>query len=271
MSIPLLIDSGAYSAFRRGSPIALDEYVRFLTKVVAKKPDVQYVTLDVIGEGRASFRNWMKLRALGFTPLPVYHVSTDIRWLHRYLKYVDYVALGAIANASFPKRRIALDRIWGDHLVDSNGMPKYKVHAMGVTSFRLIERYPWWSVDSTSWLLTGGYGKIFVPHWREERWCFDSQPYIISVSNQSPALGQRGAHLTTLGPQERRVLRRYLKHIGIDYGRSVIQKGELVVVKKGVCNDYNLRFYVNALFFAKFCQGLPWPRRFVDNRMPGLL
>ena len=139
MTIKLCIDSGAYSAFTKGKVIDVDEYIQYLHNLLDTYPDydIVYVNLDVIGDGAGSYKNWKIMREAGLTPMPIYHATTDIKWLKRYLKITDHIGLGAISNMSSAKRTWALDRLWDDYLTDDEGMPEVKVHGMGITSFPL--------------------------------------------------------------------------------------------------------------------------------------
>lgn len=145
--IPLMIDSGAFSAWTRKEVISLDEYISFLKKHIVKYPDVVYVNLDVIGNGKASYENWMAMRAAGLNPLAIYHATTDERWLKKYLHHTDHLGIGALAKMPSSSRTIILDRLWTKWLLDGHHMPTCKVHGMGISSFRHMKRYPWHSVD----------------------------------------------------------------------------------------------------------------------------
>ncbi len=272
MKIRLFIDSGAYSAWTRGKVIDIDEYIAYLHEIIATYPkaEILYANLDVIGEGAASYKNWNIMRAEGLHPLPIYHASTDIKWLKRYLQKVDHIGLGAIANMSTPKRTWALDRLWAEFLIDDKQMPKVKVHGMGITSFPLMKRYPWHSIDSTSWLLVGAYGKVFLPRWRHGAWDFFAQPHVIAFSDDSPTRAQKGKHIDNVPPQVRRQLLDYLEFAGFKFGTNKKEKGSLVVVEEGVSNDHKKRVDLNAFFFAQFIQQLPYPRPFCVKRPKGL-
>jgi hypothetical protein len=274
-SIYLFVDSGAYSAFTRGQPIDLNEWIGFCKKMQRKKPDTMVVNLDVIGApgedtGEQSYRNWKIMREAGLDPLPVYHVNSDPKWLKKYMRQTDYVGLGAIADMITHRRMWALDRIWEDYFIDGQRMPKTRVHAMGVTSFPLIRRYPWFSVDSTSWLQAGMYGKIFVPHLKDGEWDYARKPYQMNVSSKSPKLKDKKLHIQNLPPHLRAVLDRFIKENGFVLGKSKMVNGEEEVLESGLANNYYDRCFINSLFYARFIHTLPWPRPFSASRPKGL-
>lgn len=186
----LILDSGAYTVFKKGTTIDIDKYAEFV-----KTHDslfCNYFTLDEIGDSAKSYKQWVYLRSLGLNPIPVYHIGGDERYLQKYLKQTDYIGLGAIANLSSTQRTYGLDHIWNKYLLDANKKPMYKVHGLGITAVPLLARYPWFSVDSTSVIFIASYGKLFLPIWKNGCW-----DYINGIiSKVSP----QGAHkASTLG------------------------------------------------------------------------
>lgn len=266
MTLPLMIDSGAYTAWTKKQSIGLNEYITFIYEhVLPYFPQAIYVNLDVIGDGKASYRNWWAMKRAGLNPLPIYHVATEEKWLRRYLEETDSIGLGAIAKMTSSERMVSLDRIWSDYLIDKSNMPRVKVHGMGITSFPLMKRYPWYSVDSTSWLQFAIYGKMLIPHRRDGKWKYDKNPLIIGFSSRSPTRGEKGEHYENLAPAERELILKYLKTEKISIGKSKIRKGKEEILEKGVSNDFRLRCYLNALFFSRFTDHLPYPRPFIIN------
>jgi hypothetical protein len=155
--IDCLIDSGAYSAWRLGAPINLDEYCAFLLK--NQEWIWNYVSLDVINpadreaaaiQGRA---NYLHMRSLGLRPIPVFHVGERLDWLKRMLDDgADYVGLAA---GSLPNRNKEADGWYSmvfDYLVNSGGLPTVKTHAFGEARESSLRQFPWYSADSASWI-----------------------------------------------------------------------------------------------------------------------
>lgn len=255
--VPLMIDSGAYSAWSRGSAIDLDEYIAFIKKHNLHRIEgVTLVNLDVIGEGEASYKNWLKMRDAGINTLPVYHVVTSTDWLEKYLEECDYVGIGAISEMSYSKRALSLDRLWQDYLIDSKtDMPKYKCHGMGITSLSLVQRYPWYSVDSTSWLRAGAFGKVFIPRRTAGEWDFSRQPTVLAFSDQSPRRKDKEQHYDTVSDLGRKYIDKYLEFVNVSL--------------EDVKTNHKVRCTVNAIFYAKFAATLKWPRPFRTLRRKG--
>lgn len=253
--MPLMIDSGAYSAWRKGETLSVDEYVRFIYDNGLNRPGVIVVSLDVINEGQASYENWKEMRKQGIEALPVYHVATDVRFLKLYLKEVQYIGIGAIANLDSNRRRISLDRIWQDFLIDCDNMPFVRTHGMGITSFSLMKQYPWFSVDSTSWLMNGAYGKIYVPKKVGGDFSYTDTPLIIPISDDSSLVTKKGKHFKTMSSALVDHVTGYLDHLNVPI--------------EEVRQNHVVRCEVNAFFFSQFASNMEWPRPFVSYRRPG--
>jgi hypothetical protein len=286
-----MIDSGAYSAWSQKNPIDIDEYITFIHTLLKKTQgkDIIYVNLDVLDDhnGCKSYANYRIMRDAGLHPIPVFHAISKPKWLEKYLEDTDFIAIGAIAKMGSLVRKLSLDSIWNRYLLDADGMPVCKVHGMGITSFPLMKRYPWYSIDSTSWLQAGMYGKVFLPRRRNGEWVYTTNPRVLSFSNQSPSVKEKGKHFDNVSPHERRLLKKYLEETGYKEGvsrhhkkKSIIEKGlfngeaqevvdykEEEVVEPGVYNRWEPRVFLNALYFARFVAALPWPRPF-DGSIP---
>ena len=293
----LMLDSGAYSAWKKGIKINIDEYIKFVEDN-REYIDV-YINLDVIDNGQASFDNWKYMRSCGLNPVPVYHASTDVKYLIKYLKEVDYIGIGGIVTWTRKQRLQSFDRLWSTYLVDFFGIPTHKVHAMGMTSLQLMLRYPWYSVDSTSWVLTGRFGSIFVPRYRNGEYIYDENSWKVCVSNRAADDSfQEGKHITTFSPMERDQILQYIHGKGYVLGKSEFRKestsyklkdrekwhgkeesdgqrtskpnrggyvkrgyaGERIVeivIEEGISNDYKLRDEMNIIYFLDLEKFLP--------------
>jgi hypothetical protein len=137
-------DSGAYSAMTQGVPIDIHRYARWLKKY--KHLFSVYANLDVITDAETTWRNQQILEDYGLAPLPAFHVLEDWKWLDLYVKRYPYIALGV---AGMQNRRDGIMRwitkcfkIAGDQAV---------FHGFGLTSWKVMSSFKWYSVDSSSW------------------------------------------------------------------------------------------------------------------------
>lgn len=257
--LPVMLDSGAYSAMRKGKAVLLKDYIAFLLKLKQDRHfgNFEYINLDVIGNGRASYENWLEMRQAGLDPMPVYHVTTEEAWLQKYLEQTDRIGLGAIANMMTSKRVWALDRIWCQYLLGENKCAKYKVHGMGITSFALLRRYPWYSVDSTRCLKFASFGGVLVPPRREGAWQFQKVPNHIWISNKSKRRHVKGEHFKTLSPLEQTIVAEFLSDMGYTADE--------------LADSFLGRYELNCLVFARYVESVgPWTRPFLATKPRGI-
>jgi|SRR5215469_2172688 len=188
--IQVFIDSGAFSAYTQGVEIDLPSYCQWLQQNadLVKVEDGVFMAsvLDGIGDPLKTWQNQRYMESLGVKPLPCFHWGEDERYLEYYLANYDYITIGGLVPVAKPQQRIWLDRIWDKYLVDGAGRPKIRVHAFGMTNPNLMERYPWWSVDSSSWVQISAHGNIF----------YDNKP--LNCSSDSPLRKVHNQHLDTL-------------------------------------------------------------------------
>lgn len=205
----VILDSGAYTAFRKGKKIKLSEYISYLKEHRSEYEDV--FNLDVIGAGKdeskdqfegevttaeKSYLNWKRMRRQGLDPIPVYHVGTDVKWLEQYLKETDYIALGAIANLDTTKRIASLNSIWKKYFLGKDGSPKVRVHGLGLTHVSIMSQFPWFSVDSFTPVISAVWGSVLLPLIRENTFIYKNLS-IYRISDQAEhKVGITGSYLS---------------------------------------------------------------------------
>jgi len=196
-----------------------DDYAAFVKK--HKTYLTVYSNLDVINNPEATWENQKYLESKGIQPIPVFHLGNDTSWLKMYIeKGYDYIALGGITPNPASVVMPILDKLWRDLLTDKNGYPIVKIHGFALTSHRLMWRYPWWSVDSTSWTMTGRYGFIYVPKTKRGKYDYRTAPLKVAVSSQSPERSNDGVHIDNLSIMERERVIRYINEKGFELGES---------------------------------------------------
>jgi hypothetical protein len=164
------------------------EYIAFLKQY--QKDITVYTNLDVINNAKLTRRNQGILERAGLSPIPVFHLGSDETALEEYLKNpdCDYIALGGLIPNRPAELYGLLDRLFQKYFLNKDGHPKIKVHGLACTSASLMVRYPWYSVDSTSSLKMGIYGKILVP---KEGFPQDRIGYDFIVSSRDIPLAKR--------------------------------------------------------------------------------
>lgn len=211
-SVKVFLDSGAFSSYTQGVTVSLEGYVDYIKRnmdlIRIEDNLVMASVLDAIGDPLQTYRNQLNMEALGITPLPCFHSGEDEKYLEHYIRNYDYITLGGMVGGSKKQLMTWLDRIWDKYLVDGSGHAKIKVHGFGITSNAIMERYPWWSCDSSSWVQSAAFGTITTP-----------DHGTINVSEKSPSRQTAGQHASTMTKEEQEYIFRMLESQGFNYER----------------------------------------------------
>lgn len=151
----VFLDSGAFSAYSQGVHISISKYCRYIIK--HKKLLTVYSNLDVIGNAEGTYKNQQYMENKGLCPLPVFHVGEDWSYLNIYLRQERYIALGGMVpyNKSSQSKKLLPWLV--QCFKRARGRAVY--HGFGCTSWDLVLRFPWYSVDSTTWNQAFRWGK----------------------------------------------------------------------------------------------------------------
>jgi len=137
----IMLDSGAFSAFRAGRRIELSAYCEFLERNL-DRIDI-YVNLDVIGNAEASMNNLRLMEQRGLSPMPVFHHGEDLDILRRLRDNYLLIGLGGMVPRS---RRRMFD--WLSVVFEK--FP-HRYHGFGIGDVSLIQAFPFHSIDNTTW------------------------------------------------------------------------------------------------------------------------
>ena len=208
----LFLDSGAFSAFTLGKTILLKDYVDYIHKnidIIKIDNGIQMISvLDSLNDPQKTYENQLAMEKQGIKPIPCFHAGEDERYLEHYINNYEYVSLGGMVNSSTQQLTIWLDRMWNNYLIDGSGNSKVKIHGFGMTSISLMENYPWYSCDSSSWIQSASYGAIIDPEIGS-----------IRVSEKSPDRHEAGKHILTMTNIEREHLERRIETQGWEVKR----------------------------------------------------
>lgn len=212
LKLDLFLDSGAFTAFTKNKEIDIDRYGSFLQ---ATKPMWKATSsLDFIGRGdeaaKRSYNNFQHLIKQGHDVCPVFHVREPDSWLQRYIdEGWSYIFIGGMVPETTGWLQDRLDHLFDRLLCRRDGSPRVRTHGFGLTTQALMFRYPWFSVDSTSWLMTGIFGScVFSTGQGKLR--------KVDFSHQSGSLRKvDGWHYWNLSPREKRVVDGWLSFFNI--------------------------------------------------------
>ncbi len=226
--------------------------------------------VDVIGDAELTWRNQQYLEKRKIHPVPVVHLGTDLRWLRMYIdKKYKMIALGGLAGSlDFAAKRNWLDKAFNIICNTPDRLPKVKIHGFGVLVFKFLFRYPFWSVDSTTWSQTAAYGGITVPHFRKGYFDFRIKPYLVKISNEGIPI-EKNKHYIAYSLEEKKIIKKWLKFIKIPMG-EINKKGE--ITEEGVSNANKFRNSANILYLEELKKQIPeWPWAFLQKERKSLI
>jgi hypothetical protein len=307
----LFLDSGAYGLYVRNvmptgnykfyDSIAFWEYVdRYAKFIKAYRPAFDhYANVDVIGDPERSYEVQKYLEEThALSPVPAVHFGTSVEWLQRYLREgYPYIAFGGLAFRRKAGRTRESEH-WLDQMfhelcpASNNHRPLVKVHGFGVTSFRMMSRYPWTSVDSTSYFKAAGFTGVYVPP-RKKDGSFDfakvpfhlligdrisakvQNPYHIRFFQKSKLDGVLGKVRSNPNGKMKSIhakaiyerVEEWAKYIDIPMGKRG-SDGE--VIQPGITNNTVLRMRANVIYFGLFEKHFKTPTTFCHKRQNSL-
>lgn len=244
--VRLMLDSGAYSCWRKGEVLDVERYGEFILE--HKDYVNQVVNLDVIpGEfGRVpsayeveksadqGHGNLLKLREMGIEAMPVFHQGESLSYLEQMLQEkFDYIGISPANDRTTKQKRAWLDEVF-EYLCGSKGFPSAKTHAFGVTALDLVDEYPWFSYDSITWVLIAAYGAILVPSHEGNEISYVRPPHVVFFSEaprkRPEYLSTTGRHIRQFGPRFQNYVREWVRSVGLDpdtLGDSYIHRQEV--------------------------------------------
>ena len=226
----IFMDSGAFSMFTLGVKVDLDKYGKFLH---TRSDYIEVASnVDAIGSGleKESYANQKYLESLKLSvPVcPVHHARDRDEWLVKYLdEGYDYIFLGGMVPETTGYLVDWLDHIWDKYLANPDGTARVKVHGFGLTTFELMDRYPWYSVDSTSWVMISMFGNILMEVGGKAR--------AITFSSQSPNVKNEGKSFWSLDAATQAHLRKVLADEGFT--------PEELSTNYGMRDKWNIRYF----------------------------
>jgi hypothetical protein len=273
MKVNLMLDSGAFSAWTSQEDISIEEYGQFILEHLDHFEYI--VNLDVIpGEGGRAIlpeeqedaaeqgrKNYWYLINMGVPKeklIHVFHQGERFYWLEKMIDEMSYIGISPANDRTTEQKIQWLDSCM-DYVTDRKGRPTIKFHGFAVTSVRLMLRYPWYSVDSTSWVVYGKFGMILIPHKSQGAYDY-RKTYRIFVSARSPKVAMDGKHITTLSCDEKNYILEYIKEQGFKLGKSHIDDfGKEHKIIEGLCNNHILRDNFNMLYYVGLQKTIePW-------------
>lgn len=171
-------DSGAFTVWTRGETIDLAEYIGWCQFYAAQRPDFIFISLDVIPgtptrapskreQGRAikqSLANGDQLREAGVKIMEVFHWHEPLSHLDLLIERRQEGELLGVGGLAGPGSRDAKERFLASvfhHVRPEVGWQGLvPLHGLGIApDSTLCYRFPWFSVDSSSWSAAARFGR----------------------------------------------------------------------------------------------------------------
>ena len=152
----LLLDSGGFTARTRGTEISVENYAKYLND----NSVLFAFNLDT-NDLKETLRNqeYLEKHTSSYI-IPIYHLSDYFHareLIQEFCKY-PFISIGGVAGEKSAKRyKNQLYQYVFKHTRD-----KIMVHGLGITSEPDLKSFPWYSVDSTSWLQFQKFGSSSI-------------------------------------------------------------------------------------------------------------
>lgn len=237
----IFVDSGAFSVHTKGKEVNVDEYIQYVNshpnafQAIAQVDKIpgefgKPKTLEQLAEApKASWENYLYMRERVNDKdclLPIFHQGEDFKWLRNMLEWVDsdgkhipYIGISPANDVATKHKEAWFATVF--KVIKESSNPTVKTHAFGMTSLPLLERYPFYSADSTAWIMTAANGSIMTP-WG-----------IISVTSATETSAN---HYMLCDEHKQRALDNWLASYNLTY--------------EDCRNDYKCRGTVNALYLT---------------------
>lgn len=156
ISTQILIDSGAHS-FQKGKKVSWKEYTTEYSNWIKENDSQQilgYFEMDidnVIGYGEVlKLRN--QLEKVTNNIIPVWHKNRGIEEFKKMCKQYKYIAITGFKNEDIKDNQYLM-------FLKYAKQHKCKVHCLGMTRLKILNKIPFDSVDSSTWKQAGNFGE----------------------------------------------------------------------------------------------------------------
>ena len=154
-----IVDSGAFSFFgKQKGNIDFDYYVDAYIEFIN---DNEFIELDIdslVGLDKVeAYRKKIETKT-GRQCIPVWHSSRGKQYFIDMVKEYEYIAIGGIAKNEIKEHKYT----YMPWFIDTAHTYGCKIHGLGFTSLKHLQRLKFDSVDSTSWTVGSRMGRMYV-------------------------------------------------------------------------------------------------------------
>lgn len=173
----LMIDNGEFTFHRHGGSLDIDEYIDWINDndeyidyaiALDKIPGKWGLPRTLKDYQEASEKTWqnynyMKSKVKNYKKLlPVFHMSEDFEYLRRYLALPDleYICISGFKDLTNKQREQWYEKCFYE--ITHSNHPDIKVHCLGSATISNAVKFPFTSMDATSWIMTAANGSILT-------------------------------------------------------------------------------------------------------------
>lgn len=202
-NITLLFDSGAFTAWNKGSEVTLNElrdiYYKLMLANYGDHKNIWLINLDKIpgSPGRTADASEMSecekisdynynvlVKDFGERVLPVYHQGENKKRLSEIISMSNYICISP-RNDLPENQRVT----WSKEV--HSLLPKTTLtHGLAATGIKMMTQVPWHSVDSASWLFAASNGSVSI--------CLNGKLKLLAVSEKNNNRYTEEQHYSTM-------------------------------------------------------------------------
>ena len=179
----LLVDSGAFSVYRKGLKVNIDEYIDWLNikseyidyfimlDVIPGKYGLVKTSEDAMKSADLTWKNYLYMVDRLKEPLkllPVFHQYKHADYLKQFLNYringqlIPYICLSGDKQKTGKFRKQWYAKCFD--IIHKSDNPFIKVHCLGSATLTDVVYFPFTSMDSTTWIMCSANGSIMTPY-----------------------------------------------------------------------------------------------------------
>lgn len=153
----LYIDSGVFSARKAGKDILLKEYLDFCVRYKSIKG--YFFNLD-LGTFENQFSNFKTLVSNDIKTIGIVSNRFSLEEHQKFIDVYPYIGVSGTSTQKPQDYYRYLDRLFG-YLYKTNQIKTVKTHGLGLTKSWIMSKYPFYSVDSSTFLGVCRYGTLY--------------------------------------------------------------------------------------------------------------
>lgn len=156
----LVLDSGVFTARKSGVNIPLPEYLAYCMRY---RHDVEYFFNLDLGPHDVQLQNFKALVACGCPTIGIVSNLMTFETIQKFIDIYPYIGISysVMGESSGSSSYLTyLDRLF-EYLYRTN-QTHVKTHALGLTKLPVMKKFPFYSVDSSTWINPSRYGAVYA-------------------------------------------------------------------------------------------------------------